>query len=75
MMDLTEELKAVAAQGMQLPGLCLDPAAIRTMMINEVVPECPEDDFYGNAPAPLYLSTALPLFRRGGLPACSPSVR
>lgn len=71
MMDLTEELKAFAAQGMQLPGLCLDPAAIRTMMINEVVPECPEDDFYGSAPAPLYLSTALPLFRRGGLPACS----
>lgn len=71
MMDLTEELKAFAAQGMQLPRLCLDPAAIRTMMINEVVPECPEDDFYGSAPAPLYLSTALPLFRRGGLPACS----
>lgn len=71
MIDLTEELKAKAMQGMHLPPLRLDPAAIRTVMINEVVPERPEDDFYGNAPAPLYLSTALPLFRRAGLQAAS----
>lgn len=71
MIDLTEELKARAVKGMHLPPLRLDPAAIRTVMINEVVPERPEDDFYGNAPAPLYLSTALPLFRRAGLPAAS----
>lgn len=65
MIDLTEELKARAVQGMHLPPLRLDSAAIRTVMINEVVPERPEDDFYGNAPAPL------PLFRRAGLPAAS----
>lgn len=41
------------------------------MMINEVVPEQPEDDFYGNGPAPLYLSTTLSLFRRAGFPALS----
>lgn len=71
MIDLTEELKATAAPGMQLPPLRVDPAAIRTVMINEVVPECPENDFYGSAPAPLYLSTALPLFRQAGFPASS----
>lgn len=71
MLNLTEELKAMAAPGMHLPPLCVDPTAIRAVMINEVVPEQPEDDFYGSAPAPLYLSTALPLFRRAGLPAAS----
>ena len=71
MLDLAEELKAAAAEGMQLPSLFVDPASILAVMVNEVVPECPEDDFYGNAPAPLYLSTALPLFLRGGLPASS----
>lgn len=71
MINLEEELKAVAVRGMALPRLCMDPAAIRTVMINEVVPEQPEDDFYGRAPAPLYLSAALPLFRRAGLPAAS----
>lgn len=71
MIDLTEELKAMAAPGMQLPPLRVDPAAIRTVMINEVVPECPENDFYGSAPAPLYLSTALTLFRQAGFPASS----
>lgn len=71
MLDLAEELKAAAAEGMQLPSLCVDPAAILAVMVNEVVPECPENDFYGNTPAPLYLSTALPLFRRSRLPASS----
>ena len=73
MLDLAEELKAAAAEGMQLPSLFVDPASILAVMVNEVVPECPEDDFYGNAPAPLYLSTALPLFLRGGLPSPTPS--
>lgn len=71
MPDLEEEWKAAAAQGMRLLPPGADPAAILAVMINEVVPECPEDDFYGSSPAPLYLSTVLPLFRRGGLPASS----
>ena len=48
MLDLAEELKAAAAEGMQLPSLFVDPASILAVMVNEVVPECPEDDFYGN---------------------------
>lgn len=71
MIDLAEELKAFAAQGMHLPSLRMDPASIRAVMVNEVVPELPEDDFYGSAPVPRYLSTALPLFRQAGLPASS----
>lgn len=71
MTDLAEELKSIAAEGMQLPRLCTDPADILAVMINEVVPERPEDDFYGSAPEPMYLTTALPLFRRAGLPVSS----
>lgn len=71
MIDLAEELKDFDGRGMHLPSLRTDPAAIRAVMINEVVPERPEDDFYGSAPAPLYLSTALPLFRQAGLPSAS----
>lgn len=36
-------------------------------MINEIVPEDPAQDFYGEK-GDLYLSTALPLFQRAGLP-------
>lgn len=50
MLDLAEELKAAAAEGMQLPSLCVDPAAILAVMVNEVVPECPENDFTGTPP-------------------------
>ena len=40
--------------------------SIRAVMINEVVPENPEDDFYAD-PGELYLSTALALFKKAGL--------
>lgn len=71
MMELREELKSAAGPGMCLPKACLDPALIRTVMINEVVPQDEEDDFYGTNAPPLYLTTALPLFRQAGLPAQS----
>lgn len=56
---------------MHLPAATLDPSLIRAVMINEVVPEHPEDDFYGANDPPFYLTTALPLFQRAGLPAQS----
>ena len=49
----------------RLSDVDLDPAAIRAVMINEVVPADPAQDFYGSS-GEEYLSTALPLFRQAG---------
>lgn len=51
----------------QLNDVELDPCAIQAVMINEVVPEDPAQDFYGSS-GQLYLSTAIPLFQKAGLP-------
>lgn len=44
----------------------VDPAAIRAVMINEVVPADPAQDFFGTS-GEEYLSTTLPLFRQAGI--------
>ena len=41
------------------------PEQIRAVLINEVVPSNPADDFYGGDGA-AYLSTAIPLFQKAG---------
>ena len=51
----------------RLNDIDVDPARIRAILINEVVPEDPAQDFYG-ASGEMYLSTTLPLFQRAGLP-------
>ena len=48
----------------------LDPAAIRAVMINEVVPADPAQDFYASPEAD-YATTALALFRQAGVEADS----
>ena len=53
--------------GIRLNDIDVDPARIRAILINEVVPEDPAQDFYG-ASGEMYLSTTLPLFQRAGLP-------
>ena len=50
----------------QLNDVEVDPAGIRAILINEVVPADPAQDFYG-ASGEEYLSTALPLFQQAGL--------
>lgn len=50
----------------RLNDVDVDPAAIRAIMINEVVPADPEQDFYG-AIGEEYLSTTIPLFQMAGL--------
>lgn len=50
----------------RLNDINIDPAGIRAVMINEVVPEDPAQDFYG-ASGEMYLSTTIPLFRKAGL--------
>jgi len=57
--------------GMQLPGITLDTEKIKAIMINEVVPYNPADDFYGGNTPPDYLTTTLPLFEKAGFRADS----
>ncbi|MBR3873741.1 MAG: uracil-DNA glycosylase [Clostridia bacterium] len=45
----------------------IDCGSIRAIMINEVVPENPTQDFYGSS-GEQYLSTTIPLFQKAGLP-------
>lgn len=53
-----------------LNNLELDPDSIRAVMINEVVPADPIQDFYGS-PSSDYLKTTIPLFQKANLPADS----
>ena len=50
---------------LRLNDIDIDPSSIRAIMINEVVPEDPEQDFYG-ASGDMYLSTTIPLFQKAG---------
>lgn len=52
----------------QLPDVTLDTEKITAMMINEVVPAEPKDDFYGSSTPPAYLNTTIPLFQKAGVP-------
>lgn len=68
-MNIRKELeKAVGnKEEIQLYDLDIDPLKIKAVMINEVVPADPSQDFYGKADAD-YLSTTIPLFQKAGLP-------
>ena len=50
----------------QLNDIDIDSAGIRAIMINEVVPSDPAQDFYGSS-GEQYLSTTIPLFQKAGL--------
>ena len=69
-MNIKTELEKTipAALPVQLNDLDLDPEKIKAIMINEVVPSDPSQDFYGS-PDPDYLKTTIPLFQKAGLPA------
>ena len=53
-----------------LNDIDLDPAAIRAVMISEVIPADPAQDFYASTDAD-YAATALSLFRQAGVDAQS----
>lgn len=53
-------------QDYQFADVKIDTQAIKAIMINEVVPSNPEDDFYGKNKPPFYLTTTLPLFSKAG---------
>ena len=56
------EAKAGIASGIYLNDIDIDPLTIRAIMINEVVPADPAQDFYGGPDAD-YLKTTIPLLR------------
>lgn len=71
-MNIKKELEAHLGptQSLQLNDIDIDPDRVRAIMINEVVPADPAQDFYGSSDAD-YLSTTIPLFQKAGLPVQS----
>lgn len=59
------ETKLSTACGIYLNNIEIDPPTIKAIMINEVVPSDPIQDFYGAADAD-YLKTTIPLFHMAG---------
>lgn len=55
----------------QFPDVNINTDLIKAIMINEVVPHNPADDFYGDNNPPDYLTTTLPLFAKAGFEAVS----
>lgn len=49
-----------------LPNITIDTDSIKTIMINEVVPSNPNDDFYSSNEHADYLKTTIPLFQNAG---------
>ena len=70
--NVKEELerKVGAADSIYLNNIEIDPLAVKAVMINEVVPSDPLQDFYG-IPDADYLKTTIPLFQRAGAEAGS----
>lgn len=64
------EKKAGTANGIYLNNIDLDPLTIKAVMINEVVPADPLQDFYGTPDAD-YLKTTIPLLQGAGAEAAS----
>lgn len=71
-MNIKKELekKVGIARGIYLNDIDIDPLTIKAIMINEVVPSDPAQDFYG-APDADYLKSTIPLFQGAGTEANS----
>ena len=69
-MNIREELQKAGpgSDGLYFNPVDVVPDRIYAVLINEVVPEDPGDDFYGG-PDAAYLTTALPLFQEAGIRA------
>lgn len=59
------ETRIGIADGIYLNDIEIDPLTIKAIMINEVVPSDPLQDFYGHTNAD-YLKTTIPLLQRAG---------
>ncbi|MBD5153885.1 MAG: uracil-DNA glycosylase [Oscillibacter sp.] len=71
-MNIKKELetKTGIADGIYLNNIEIDPLAIKAIMINEVVPADPLQDFYGTPDAD-YLKTTIPLMQGAGAEVAS----
>ena len=69
-MNIREELQKAGpgSDGLYFNPVDVVPDRINAVLINEIVPEDPGDDFYGG-PDAAYLTTALPLFQEAGIRA------
>lgn len=67
-MNIKQEIekKIEADDQIRLNDITIDPLSIKAIMINEVVPAYPENDFYGSEDA-AYLETTIPLFQKAGI--------
>ena len=67
-MNIKSELQQLCRdiQNLWLNDVNTEPETIQAIMINEVVPSCPEEDFYGKQDS-AYMSTTIPLFRKAGI--------
>ena len=67
-MNIKSELQQLCGdtQNLRLNDVNIEPETIQAIMINEVVPSSPEDDFYGK-PDSAYMSTTIPMFRKAGI--------
>jgi uracil-DNA glycosylase len=67
-MNIKSELENLPFEksNMQFSNIDIDPEKVRAIMINEVVPADPEQDFYGADDA-AYLETTIPLFQKAGV--------
>ena len=59
--------KKITPDSLQLPDCELDPEKIKVIMISEVPPQNPEDDFYSDELQPDYMKTTLGLFEKAGV--------
>ena len=64
------EMKLGIVNGIYLNDIEIDPLTINAIMINEVVPSDPLEDFFGNPDAD-YLKTTIPLFQGAGADVAS----
>lgn len=67
-MNIKNELESLPFEksNMQFCNVDVDQEKVRAIMINEVVPADPKQDFYGADDA-AYLETAIPLFQKAGI--------
>lgn len=56
---------------LRIPNIIVVPEDIWAVMINEVVPADPQDDFYGGRITPDYCTTLIPLMQKAGIQASS----
>ena len=67
-MNIKQQLRQLSERetDMHFNNVEVNPEIIQAIMINEVVPSCPEEDFYGK-PDSAYMSTTIPMFRKAGI--------